>query len=419
MMKVAIVNQPMDMLIPPHQNSIGLWSYNAAPFLAQTWDVHVFGKRNAAQRAWDGQPGVTYSFMPPVVPNRALIDRLEGPYNRMKKERLPIYASRLYYLDYIAQVAWQARRKRVDMVHIHNFTQFVPVVRAICPQAKIALHMNCEWLNQLDREVMGQRMAQADLVFGSSDYITQLAQQTFPEMAARCHTVYNGVDPDLFYREDGVGDAPGREQRLLFVGRVSPEKGVHDLVAAFPLVASQFPDAHLDIVGPISVLPLEFIVGVSDDPYVAGLSSLYDEEYGAYLRRLVPPELVDRVHFHGGLPQKDVVQHYQRASILVNPSYSESFGMSLVEALASKVPVIATRVGGMVNILEDGVTGYFVDRADVAGLADTISGLLRDEALRQRMGDTGREQILRRFSWAGVAQKVLDCYATVLPDAQA
>ena len=190
------------------------------------------------------------------------------------------------------------------------------------------------------------------------------------------------------------------------------------VVSCLP-VASQFPDAHLDIVGPISVLPLEFIVGVSDDPYVAGLSSLYDEEYGAYLRRLVPPELVDRVHFHGGLLQKDVVQHYQRASILVNPSYSESFGMSLVEALASKVPVIATRVGGMVNILEDGVTGYFVDRADVAGLADTISGLLRDEALRQRMGDTGREQILRRFSWAGVAQKVLDCYATVLPDAQA
>ncbi len=410
-MNVAFLSQPMDMLIPPHQNSIGIWTYKVAPIVAQEHQVTVYGKRSAAQKEWTDQENVLYRFIPPIVPNRAVMDRFGKFLPTLLDKKLPVYASRLYYLDYATQAAIQIRRQGADIVHIHNFTQFVPVVRAFNPEAKIVLHMNCEWLNQLDYGVMDQRLEQTDLVLGSSDYITKKANERFPHHAGKCQTVYNGVDADLFisnnHREGWVSKS---EQRLLFVGRVSPEKGVHDLVEAFTIVAESFPKVRLDIAGPIVALPQEFIVGVSNDPAVADLASFYESDYGAYLRQLVPPTLVDRVQFLGGMSQVELVDYYQATDVLVNPSYSESFGMSLVEALASEKPVVATRVGGMINIVEDGRVGLLVERGDVPALAEAIIRLLKDEQLRAKMGKTGRQLVLDRFSWQQVASSLLHDY---------
>jgi glycosyltransferase involved in cell wall biosynthesis len=414
-MKVAFVNQPFDQLVPPHQNSIGLWTFHVAPHIAQSCEVVVFGKRHAYQREWHEQASVEYRFLPPILPNRANFDRLDSAYSRLGAEELPIYASRLYYLDYIIQVAWELRRRKITVAHVHNFTQFVPIIRAIYPQVKIALHMNCEWLNQLNYGVMKERIEQADLILGSSDYIVNKVKERYPEFSARCHTVYNGVDIDLFHQSNG--SQPNREvgPRLLFVGRVSPEKGVHVLLEAFSLIATDYPEAALDLVGPLISLPIEYIVGISEEPEVAGLAEYYQEDYGVTLKRMAAEKgLADRVHFLGSLSQPELVSYYQSADILVNPSYSESFGMSLVEALASETPVIAAKVGGMVNIVDENETGLLVERGDVQGLAEAMRRLLDDSALRQQMGKTGRKQVIERFSWGQVARSALEKYSTVV-----
>lgn len=414
-MKVAFVNQPFDQLVPPHQNSIGLWTFHVAPHVAKSCDVLVYGKRHAYQRAWSGQERVEYRFLPPLLPNRVMLQRGGSAYEKARSNNLPFYASRLYYLDFIMQVAWDLRRQKVDVAHVHNFTQFVPVIRAISPQVKIALHMNCEWLNQLDYETMKRRIEQSDLILGSSDYITDKVKERYPEYADRCGTLYNGVDVDLFHRQNGSGSSPSAGPRLLFVGRVSPEKGIHDLIEAFSLIAPHFPNAQLHLAGPVASLPLEYIVGISEEPEVAGLARFYEEEYGRTLQRMVEEyDLTDRVHFLGSLPQPELVQYYQSADILVNPSYSESFGMSLVEALASEIPVVATRVGGMVNIVDDNETGLLVDRADVPALGAAIRCLLEDDALRREMGKIGRQRVIERFSWPQVARSALEKYTAVV-----
>ncbi len=420
-MKIAVVNQPMDMIVKPHQNSIGIWTYETARRVADRHPVLVVGKRSPAQRECADHEAVEYRFVPPLVPNRRLIEVLDRVGDATANEHLPAYASRLAYLDYGVQAALVARRQGVDIVHIHNFSQFVPTVRALCPNVKIVLHMHCEWLNQLDASVIDRRLQSTDLIVGSSDYITARAAAAFPEHADRCVTIYNGVDADRFGPpNDGdpvdAGPAATRS-RLLYVGRVSPEKGVHDLVEAFTLIADEDPDVHLDIAGPQGSLPREFLVDVDDDPAVRALGRFYDDgpDYEAQLRQLIPEHLTGRVHFLGALPQAELVDLYRRSALVINPSYSEAFGMSLVEAMACGTPVVATRVGGMAGIVgDDREVGFLVDRGDVRGLADAVLELLRDADLRLSAGHRGRRLVEERFTWERIATSLVHEYERIL-----
>jgi glycosyltransferase involved in cell wall biosynthesis len=419
-LKIVVINQPMDMLLPPHQNSIGIWTYKIAPHLARDHDLLVVGKKSGAQRDGVERDGARYDFAPRVVPNRAVIRGLDRLSDQTGRHRLPSYASRLAYLDYALQSAWRARSFQADIVHIHNFSQFVPTVHRLRPQARIVLHMACEWLNQLDYGVIDKRLSQVDLVVGCSEYITEKVAKRFPHHAERCATVHNGVDVDRFQPGPTAGNGTGSTspagdtatKRVLFVGRVSPEKGVHDLIDAFTLVAREVPNAVLDVAGPLDSLPREFIVDVTDDPEIGELDRFYGAtDYLTALRDRIPAQLRERVRFLGGVPQDELVALYNQADVLVNPSYSEAFGMSLVEALACETPVIASRVGGMVEIVgHDESVGLLYERGDVDGLAGSLVRLLSDDKYRASAGRTGRDHVRRRFGWGPVSRSLVHEY---------
>jgi glycosyltransferase involved in cell wall biosynthesis len=405
--KIAFVNQPLDLLVPPIQNSIGIWTYNVAPQVAQQHQVLVYGKRTALQKTWHEQQGVRYCFVP-ALPNRLLarLSKLTLPY--LDKTR-PFFASRFYHLDYALGVALSLRRQQADVIHVHNFSQLVPVIRALNPRAKIGLHMHCEWLSQLDYQSMAHRIARCDLVLGSSEYITDKVRRRFPQFSDRCRTIYNGVDAGRFVRP-GPTPPQSDEKRLLFVGRVSPEKGVHDLLEAFYLVHEQFAGVKLALVGPVGAMPREFLVDLSDEPDVAALAGLYAEDYGARLQQLAACLPDGRVHFAGNRPHDEIAAAYWEADILINPSYSEAFGMSLIEAMAAAKPVIATRTGGMTEIVESAQAGLLVERGDAAGLAHAILRLLRNDELRHEMGERGRRAVLETYAWPRIAARLLAHY---------
>jgi glycosyltransferase involved in cell wall biosynthesis len=106
-----------------------------------------------------------------------------------------------------------------------------------------------------------------------------------------------------------------------------------------------------------------------------------------------------RIFLDGRVNNSQISDYYKRASILVNPSLSEAFGMSLVEAMMYRVPVVASRVGGMTNIVVDGQTGRLVSPADPDGLATAICDLLANRDQADRMGDAGRQRALEKYSW--------------------
>ncbi|NJK38514.1 MAG: glycosyltransferase family 4 protein [Oscillatoriales cyanobacterium SM2_3_0] len=195
------------------------------------------------------------------------------------------------------------------------------------------------------------------------------------------------------------------------MGRVSPEKGVHLLIEAFCQIAPQYPGIELKIVGSEAVPGRELLVQLSQDPEVAALARFYGD--GSYLQQLkqrVPQEFRPQVHFVGAVPYQKLSPFYQNADILINPSLSEAFGMSLVEAMANEVPTIGARVGGMTTVIRPGETGLLFESDQVDQLAQAILKLLANPELRRSMGLIGRQRVIDLFSWDRVADSLQKHY---------
>jgi glycosyltransferase involved in cell wall biosynthesis len=195
---------------------------------------------------------------------------------------------------------------------------------------------------------------------------------------AKIHTVLNGID---FNRVQLSGpDARARLRRefatadaylLLVVARLHPEKGYEYLFPAFARLKER-----LD--RPVRLL-------------VAGCGS-FKEAYSARVRELGCADSVDFLGF-----RKDVPDLMAAADLVVLPSVAEAFGLVLTEALYLGTPVVATRVGGIPEIVTDGVDGVLVKPADSEGLAEALAGLLLDPERRQRLAGAGRHQVRARF----------------------
>ncbi|MGF1521519.1 MAG: glycosyltransferase [Leptolyngbyaceae cyanobacterium] len=458
--KVAFVCQPfVRTSFPNPGDSIGILTYELIRRLAADCDVIVYLAGDTRQAKT--HEGIQYRSIP-VKFDHALqhwLGKVPGLYHRNR----PDFATSEYYIGYALQVAKDLSRENADIVHIHNLSQFVPVIRAINPHIKIVLHMHCEWLRQLNRWAIGRRLRQVDLVLSPSQYITDGVRNRFPAIADRCQTIYNGVSVDHFLTRSAQPAQPRPStgpKRLLYVGRVSPEKGTHVLLEAFKQVRDRYPEVHLDIVGPIQALPYEYLVALSDDPKVADLKTFYQEEsWLSYLKRtlaqftdqdtsatsdkhnestlvsdqplhLPPTPLASPAppdsptpplpspcpdSFIGAVPPSQLPQYYQRADIFVFPSVChEAFGMPIAEAMVAGLPVVASHGGAFPELVEDGETGFIVELGDADALAQAILRLLEDETLGAKLGTTGQERAVTRFAFDTVALDLLRQYDRLL-----
>jgi glycosyltransferase involved in cell wall biosynthesis len=110
------------------------------------------------------------------------------------------------------------------------------------------------------------------------------------------------------------------------------------------------------------------------------------------------------------VPHEQLVQKYRQADLVVNPSLSESFGMSLIEAMACETPVVATAVGGMKETVVHGQTGLLVPPNDAVALADAMAAVLDDPHRAREMGVAGRARAVERFSWDRIVGDLLGHY---------
>jgi len=348
------------------------------------------------------------------APKISIIPKDKG-YCFFRNVKRPLFASSLFYFTYILQVAKDLRKEKCDIVHLHNFSQFVPIIRAFNPKIKIVLHMHCEWLTQLDRKMIENRLKEVDLIIGCSEYITEKIRLIFPQFSERCQTIYNGVDVNYFVsRNRYVLANKNSVKRLLFVGRVSPEKGLHVLLEAFQEVVKRYPQVQLEIVGSKSIPPIEFIVALSDDPKVSDLASFYSGNYISHLQDKLSSGVASHVSFTGFVSRRQLINCYQHADVFVFPSvWNEPFGMPLIEAMATEVPVVATRSGGIPEIVEDGKTGILVEPGDASALAEAILYLFSDEDLRKSMGEAARLRVIELFSWKKIVENLLCQYKNI------
>ncbi len=400
--RVGFINQPWNRFPPSSASSIAIWIDQVSRRLVGPFEIRVYARRHPLQLSRERIAHVDVLRMWPGIGGHFLA-RIRQSISRRLKLAPPEYSRATFAIVYVLLAAISLRRWKCDLIHIHNFSQFVPIVRWFNPKAKIILHMHCDWLVQGNALAIGSRLSHADSILGCSEHVTGRIRDRFPQYTARCSTLHNGADAP--FPVDG-SHGPNRNT-LLYVGRVSPEKGIHVLIDSFQEIAERWPKAILKIVGPNAVTPQQFL-----EPHVAGvLAGVYcDGDYLAYLRRRVRPELADRVVFAGGMNYAELSPHYHAAGILVNPSYSEAFGMSLVEAMMHGKPVVATSVGGMMEIVLHGETGLLVPPGNVRSLSDALEQLLGKPDLQETMGSKARQRAREMFSWDVVTARLVSLY---------
>lgn len=262
-MKIALIHQPINTISLTEQNgSIEIWTYEVARRLTRYCDVIIYAKRGSNQREYEYDQGVQYrristkldewytylSYAFDNLGKTSITHALSQNIRQFlfyRNVRRPFFASQWYYLNFALEVAKRLREDKCDIVHIHTFSQFIPIIRAFNPEIKIVLHIQCEWLNQLDQKMIHDRLSKADLILGCSEYITEKIRRRFPKFANQCQTIYNGVDVNRFVKEKS-GSPLKKEgfKRILFVGRVSPEKGVHVLLDSLQKVVKRYPQVQ-------------------------------------------------------------------------------------------------------------------------------------------------------------------------------
>jgi glycosyltransferase involved in cell wall biosynthesis len=282
------------------------------------------------------------------------------------------------------------------------------------------IHLHWECLPELDAAMVRRCLQEADLIIGCSDAITRKIREHFPEFSARCKTIYNGTDLSQFAPQEDSELQKKDGPTLLFVGRISPEKGIHVLLDAFRIVLKKFPDARLQIVGPIGSAPPQFHVAISDDKRVQELAQFYnlpparpDFYYQQLLKKLSASEM-QNVSLCGHIPYTQMPDVYRNADLLISPSLSEAFGLPVCEAMASGVPVVASEVGGLPELITSGETGLLCQPGNPDSLAESIILLLEDEELRQNLKTRAIQRIEGRFSWETITEELLKQYQALM-----
>jgi D-inositol-3-phosphate glycosyltransferase len=251
--------------------------------------------------------------------------------------------------------------------------------------------------------VEGQVMRWADCIVAATPRDREQMVHLYGADEGQITIIPPGVDVDLFRpipkaeARRAVGMDPDKEL-ILFVGRIEPLKGIDTLIEA---VAIAFRHRD-DLRGNVSLA----IIGgdVSDD-----FSHMSAEMQRLHTLR-AELGVEDFVTFLGKQDQSSLPLYYSAAEAVVVPSHYESFGMVAVEALACGTPVIASDVGGLSYIVEDGITGFLVPDQQPAVLADRLEFLLQVEPLRRAFSRRA-VAAAQKYAWSHIADSILHLYA--------
>jgi len=244
----------------------------------------------------------------------------------------------------------------------------------------------------------------ADGVIAVSGSVRQDVLDCYPEVdPERVHVIHNGIDPEIYKRDlspdvlVGFGIDPSRPYAF-FNGRITRQKGLPLLLAAALELDPQF----------------QLVIAASS-PDTPELGAEVDA-----LAERVRTERGNLVWINRFLPREDLIHLHSGATVFVCPSIYEPFGLVVLEAMACETAVVASRVGGIPEIVVDGKTAYLVDYdvdqqpAFTGGLAARIEELLRDPARASAMGRAGRQRVLEHFGWPAIASRTIQLYKSLL-----
>ena len=251
----------------------------------------------------------------------------------------------------------------------------------------------------------------ADAVVAVSNETKADIERLFDVDPARVHVIHNGIDLEEYYKVHSTAalkrfHIDPTKPYLLFVGRITRQKGIVHLVRAIDSMDSDF--------------QIVLCAGAPDTPEIA--AEMNEAVANAKSKRdgiIWIEEMVDR---------KTAIELYSNAAVFCCPSIYEPFGIINLEAMACETAVVATAVGGIKEVVVDGETGFLVPLEQMketpfeplnpgkfsCDLAARINQLMQDRQLREKFGKAGRKRAEEKFSWSAIAREIEKLYAALL-----
>jgi L-malate glycosyltransferase len=298
------------------------------------------------------------------------------------------------------ELARRLREHKIEIVHAHVARDYPLAALAVrrCPQAKLIITRHVLFrLNRL--HAITFRQVRRVIAVSHAVERTLIAQKIFPARKVavipngidfrRFDATLQGFDPEAFRRRMNI---PQGSALVGTVGEIKLQKGHEDFLRTAAIIAREKGDAH-------------FII--------AGRDNTRTGEHRAALERIITKlGLTKRVHFTGWLD--NVAPLMAALDVYVSASHTESFGLAIVEAMASGLPVVATATEGAREIIDNAETGMIVPVCNPVALASSVLHLLEDEDERGRLGRIAREQSRSRFSLDRMVDATEKVYAEAM-----
>jgi N-acetyl-alpha-D-glucosaminyl L-malate synthase BshA len=299
----------------------------------------------------------------------------------------PLFEYPPYALALASKLCEVAHQESLDLIHMHYAIPHAVsayLAREMCKASRYLPFVTT--LHGTDITLVGRDpsflpitrfgIEQSDRVTAISNYLRQATLDAF-DVSCPIEVIYNFIDAEFYRRSPDPSlrreIAPAGESIIVHISTFRPIKRIMDCIA---------------ILGRLRAAGIAVrLVMCGDGPERADAEVL--------AARL---GVADAVIFAGQQPQSMIREYLSIADLLLLPSQSESFGLVALEAMACEVPVIATRVGGLPELIEDGVTGLLFAVGDVDAMSAGAIRLLRDPAARERLGQQGRQVAISRFS---------------------
>lgn len=293
-----------------------------------------------------------------------------------------------------------------DIIHAHQFSAYAAGASDICPLI-MTVH-GLEWFSpgmietSRYRGLLGlyRRLAEHILIKKSisrADTIISIGGSFVPMLMG---SALKGKEiryiPNPIVIEDWIDIPPGHDDgnTVLCVGTINSRKNQISLVRTMERISRVYPDSTLKLAGAVG-----------------------DSEYkNSLLREGRALGVEDRIHFLGQLDQKQLLEAYSKAAIVACPSLMETTPMAIAEAMLAGRPVVATTVGAIPMMIEDGVSGYLHEPNDIAVMTKIICELLSDKSLRRKLGLVARLRAKSMFASTAIADKTIVAYKELIKE---
>jgi glycosyltransferase involved in cell wall biosynthesis len=276
--------------------------------------------------------------------------------------------------------------KDYDIIHFHEAEFSFPLFSSFVKKPKI-LHLHGLRRDYFERYYLSRMMLK-----NAADIYLSLTNQMKRDLIIlgisqdRIVNFPNAVDTDVFYPQEKLDD------QVLYVGRITPDKGLHILLRSLRYVKKS---VSLKIAGPLDCVP---------DYYHNILALIQDENQRG----------IHNIEYLGKVDQTTLVKLHQKSSIFVQPSTYEPFSIAVLEAMSCETPVVATKVGGMPEVIEDRETGIIVPVNNPLKLARAIGYLLENKDIRMRFGEAGRKRVKKNFTVDVLVKKLFTIYEKMI-----